>query len=285
MTRKLMVFGFAALLFASFQVETLKAFEPPVAKGRKIKAKASEEDGGGGAKAGPSDKEKGDKKGASATGLNKGPNEKTRYEFDSESARNQVSFTSKAPGETIKGTAKKIEGWLELNPRNVAEGATGEIKVPWSDVSTGNKMRDSHMRDPSHGWVDAATHPEIVFKVTGVEESNLQKKNTKATLFKTKLVGTMSLNGRDVEMTIPVTLSYVAKTNKTKEALGIKGSFKIPLKDFGIEGKPGAIGSKVAAEQDIKVSVVLARAGGEDVPSDAPKPTPKGKPKPRPRGI
>lgn len=280
MFRKSLVIGFVALLFGSFPVGTLRAFEPPVAKVRKIMAKASKEDEGGGAKSGPSEKEKG----ASAMGLNKGPNEKTRYEFDSESSRNQIVFTSKAPGETIKGTAKKIEGWLELNPRNVMDGATGEFKVPWSEVSTGNKIRDAHMRDASQGWVDATTFPEIVFKVTGVEASNLQKKNTKASLFKTKLTGTMSLNGRDVEMTIPVTLSYVAKTATTKEALGIKGSFKIPLKDFGIEGKPGAIGNKVAAVQEIKVSVVMARADGE-APADAPKPSPKGKPKPRPKGI
>lgn len=280
MIRKSIVIFYAAFLLAAFEAELLKAYEPPVATGRKIKAKASEEEGSGGSAAGPS--EKGGKKSASATGLNKGPNEKTRYEFDSESARNQISFTSKAPGETIKGTAKKIEGWLELNPRNVAEGATGEFKVPWSEVSTGNKMRDEHMRaDP---WVNAGTYPEIVFKVTGVEESNLQKKNTKPTLFKTKLVGTMSLNGRDVEMTIPVTLSYVSKSAKTKEALGIKGSFKVPLKEFGIEGKAGAVGSKVAAEPEVKVSVVLVRAGGED-PTDAPKAAPKGKPKPRPKGI
>jgi len=37
------------------------------------------------------------------TGFKTAPDEKIRYEIDTDSERNQVSFTSKAPRETIKG--------------------------------------------------------------------------------------------------------------------------------------------------------------------------------------
>ena len=245
------------------------AYEPPIAVGRKAKQKATEH------AAGPATKHE-----SSSEGFTYGPDKKTKYEIDPDSDRNQITFTSKAPKETFKGKANRITGFLEVNPRKVNE-ATGKFTIDWKDVELPNKSMDSHMK--SDPWINTASHPQLVFTVTGIEESKLQAKNKKTTSFKTKLVGEMEINGKKQEMTIPVTLSYVqAKPDKpdVKEVLGIKTSFKIKLEDFDIKGQ-GAIGTKVAAEQAIKLSVVLARTdtpdpseagGGSDEPTPAPKP-------------
>jgi polyisoprenoid-binding protein YceI len=278
MTMKRFLTGLFAFSFLAALGSAI-AFEPPIAVGRKAKQKANEHE------AAP------EGKGAvSSDGFTYGPDKKTKYEIDPDSDRNQITFTSKAPKETIKGKANRITGFLELNPRKVNE-ASGKFTIEWKDVEVPNKMMDGHMKaDP---WVNTASHPQLVYTVTGVEESKLQAKNKKSTSFKTKLVGEMEINGKKQEMTIPVTLSYVqAKPDKpdVKEVLGIKTSFKIKLADFDIKGKPGTIGNAVAAEQDIKVSVVLARTDKPDPSesgggSDAAPPAPKPKPKPKPKGA
>jgi polyisoprenoid-binding protein YceI len=253
------------------------AFDPPIAVARKAKKNANEHGAGPDAK-----------KEVSTDGFTFGPDKKTRYEMDSDSDRNQITFTSKAPAETIKGTASRITGYLEINPRKV-NAAEGKFTVEWKDVEVPKKMMDQHMKaDP---WVNTASHPQIVFTVTGIEESHLQKKNKKLSTFKTKLTGDWEMNGKKQEMTIPVTLSYVeAKKDKpdVKEVLGIKAKFKIKLEDFDIKGN-GAIGSKVAAEQSIEVNMVLARTDkpepAEEDSAPKPKPQPKPKKKPPIQGI
>jgi polyisoprenoid-binding protein YceI len=249
------------------------ALDPPIAVAKKAKQKANEHGAGPDAK-----------KEVSNEGFTFGPDKKTRYEIDSDSERNQITFTSKAPAETFKGTASHIKGFLEINPRKV-NAAEGEFVVEWKDVSLPKKMMDQHMKaDP---WVNTASHPKIVFKVSGIEESHLQQKNKKLSTFKTKLMGEWEMNGKKQEMTIPVTLSYVeAKKEKpdVKEVLGIKTKFKIKLEDFDIKGN-GAIGSKVAPEQSIDLNLVLARTdkpepSEEEPAASKPKPQPKPKKKP-----
>jgi hypothetical protein len=60
------------------------------------------------------------------------------------------------------------------------------------------------------------------------------------------LIGTMSINGKDKEMPIPVTLAYI-EAGKDKdgkdvtEGIGVKARFSIALADFDIKGKGVAV--------------------------------------------
>ena len=192
-----------------------------------------------------------------------GPNEVAHYVVDDVSKRNEVTFTSKAPRETIKGKADRITGHLDLNPRKL-DTAEGRFVVPWGSVDTGNQNKNQHMRSPT--WVDAASYPDIVFTITGIEAVKARGKSGKTV--RAKLVGTWSMNGHEKDIKVSVTLAYVVpgKSKKTKdvvEGLGIRATFKLALSDFGIEGRGRSIGSSVAKKPTVKIKLFLARTADD----------------------
>lgn len=226
---------------------------------------------------------KGKKPAKKVLGFRVGPREKTTFTVDAGSSRNEISFTSKAPKETITGKASEVTGDLEFDPHNIAH-ASGKFTVPWKSVDTGNKMRNEHLFGAP--WVDSAAHPDIVLTVTGFED--IMSSSKKGTSAKAKLIGTMAMNGEEKKMTIPVTLIYLG-TDKSKsdedvkEGVGIKAKFKIALKDFNIEGKPGAVGNAVSPEQDVSVSLFLAKGEKSETEKESDKPA-KSESGPRPLG-
>ncbi len=189
-----------------------------------------------------------------------GPDEIVHYVVDDASKRNEVSFTSRAPKETIKAKADRITGHLDLNPRKL-DTAAGRFVVPWSSVDTGNATKNQHMMSPT--WVNADSYPDIVFTVTGIEDAKASGKSGKTV--KAKLVGTWSMNGREKDIKVRVTLAYVVpgkskKSRNITEGLGIRATFKLALSDFGIEGRRGSVGSAVAKKPTVKIKLFLARA-------------------------
>jgi polyisoprenoid-binding protein YceI len=196
-------------------------------------------------------------------GFAAGPDAMTHFVIDTASKRNEVVFTSKAPKETIKGKVASIKGQLDLNPRKL-DAATGNFTVEWKNVDTGNKMRNSHMMHAP--WVQTESHPAIVFTVTGLEMGKVM--DTKGKTIKVKMIGKLAMNGKEKDTKIGATLAYIepAAGKTGKDSLGVKASFKIALADFDIKGR--GVGDKVAAEQAIKVSLVLKQADAADSKDD-----------------
>jgi len=220
----------------------------------------------------PSSKGKSAKKKSAPRGFRVGPKHKTHYEVDPDSSRNQVTFTSKAPKETIVGTTTTVTGHLDLKPRRLAK-AKGRFAVQWKSLDTGHAMKNQHMQ--AAPWVDAAKYPEIAFTLSGIEKIKRKSKSGKSV--KVHLIGTMAMNGAEKEMRIPATLVYVKpkksdKGKKATEGIGLRCSFTVALADFNIKGR--GVGIAVAPKQKIKVSLFVKRSekpkddNKKDEPSD-----------------
>lgn len=212
-----------------------------------------------------------------------GPDEKAHFEIDSASKRNMVKFESKAPKETIESKVTKVAGFLDFNPRKM-DAIEGKFTIEWKDVDTGNPTRNGHMMHAP--WVDATSHPQIVYTVTGIQ--NLSAKIKPVKQIKADLLGKMEMNGQEKEMKIPVTLSYLEATGTAKKGesprdnLGIQaGKFKVALADFGIKGM--GVGEKVAAEQDF--TLVKFMLTGPEHKTEKKSPPPKAPPKKPPAGA
>jgi polyisoprenoid-binding protein YceI len=205
-------------------------------------------------------------------GFDVGPDAMTNYQVDPTSSLNEIVFTSKAPKETIKGKTTKAVGNLDLNPRKL-DSVAGSFTVHWADLDTGNPMRNQHMMGAP--WVNAKSHPDIAFTVTGFElpktpatpaKSDKSDKSDKSShSIKGKLIGAMAMNGKEKQVKVPVTLAYVEAGNgkngeKIKEGIGIKAKFKVNLEDFDIQGK--GVGQAVAKSEQIIVSLFLAKSDG-----------------------
>lgn len=176
--------------------------------------------------------------------------------------KNSVALTSKAPGETFKGASKTVEGKLTLDPSKL-DSASGEFRVPFKSLDTGNRMRNQHML--SSRWIDADKNPDAVFTVSGIE-----KVKAGPAVVKANLKGTMAIHGQEKEMSIPVTLVYVKDKAEggTHDTLGVKANFNIRLEDFGISDP--AVGKKVAESMRMTVSVMMdAGKAGTPAKKDA----------------
>lgn len=211
--------------------------------------------------------------------------EKLKFVVDRKSKRNSVSFISKTSVETIKGKTTNITGEITLNPAKL-DSIEGKFTVPWKSLDTGKPRMNDHMM--TKPWVDAESHPDIVFTITAMEDLKASGKTGKSVSAKFK--GKMAMNGEERDVSIPVVMTWFGSPTD-KEGIGIKsvkGKFKVNLSDYKIAGRD--VGKKVAATEEIDVSVVVRRADtmeDDEESADEEKPDKdmagrSGKPKPAP---
>ena len=66
---------------------------------------------------------------------------------------------------TVRGAFSGASGVIEFDPARPEAGSI-ELRIPAASVNTGDEKRDGHLR--SADFLDAESHPEIVFKSTKV---------------------------------------------------------------------------------------------------------------------
>lgn len=192
---------------------------------------------------------------ASAQGL-PGRGQKT-ISLNDKVGKNQVVWLSDAPVEKIKGTAESVFGKMTLDPANPSS-LRGAVMVNVATMKTGNPTRDAHLVGAD--WLDAAKYPNIMFTVTSV--SGVRVNGNKMTANAT---GKFSLHGVDKTMTVPIELTYMPESDKTRERapgdlVMLTATFNISLKDFNITGTRGMVGSKVG--ESIQITAKLFGSAG-----------------------
>ena len=174
---------------------------------------------------------------------------KVKVEFNDKIGQNQFVFLSEAPFEKIQGTADGIEGYFETDTQNL-EQITGLLKVPVKLMKTGNKTRDKHLK--SKKWLNQKKYPFIEFKISSAKAVSVNGKKVQLTA-----VGEFSLHGVTKNMEIPISLTWLEETEKTKakasgDFVKISSKFNIGLEDFKIKGKKGVVGKKVCKTIELK---------------------------------
>ena len=157
--------------------------------------------------------------------------------------KGDATFASDAPLEKINGTASGT-GKLNFDIKAVKK-MTGSFQMPVKSMKTGNKKRDQHLRGKV--WLNAKKCPNVGFKI---KKAKLIKHNNKGKVHKAsvKVTGKFELNCKKKKLTTTVNLKW--KGNQYKATT----RFKVALKDFGVEGSKGTVGSKVGKEIDVKVT-------------------------------
>ncbi|MBL9204666.1 MAG: YceI family protein, partial [Opitutaceae bacterium] len=124
------------------------------------------------------------------------------FDFKDPKGVNNVQFRLDAPLEAITGTATGIAGAVTFDPAN--PGATqGRITLATSSLTVGNPVMGDHLRGAN--WLDVAVHPEITFEAQRLGNVRTQGNRTVA-----EITGRLTIKGISKEVTVPVTLTYLA---------------------------------------------------------------------------
>ena len=190
--------------------------------------------------------------------------------------RNDVSFRSKAPLETITG--KTAKAWAEVmlgDVGDLSKKLAASISVDLASLDTDIALRDQHMRDQ---YLETDKHPKAVFTLNEVvsayttSEADGQGAHTMAHGLKhgveTHLVakGTLELHGVTRKITVDdLSVTYYAQGAESKavfrgddgDMLIVSGSVGVKLSDYEIK-RPQFVLLKLADDVRVSFSVSLS---------------------------
>jgi len=189
----------------------------------------------------------------SAVNVHAQPSAKTFY-LNDEKGRDVVTFTSKAPLETIVGKTAKIVGFAETDVADIMN-THARFEVDLTTLKTGIDMRDGHMRDQ---YLETAKYPKAIFELTKVVSASQNSlENQKAVDVTAE--GTFTVHGMTKSITVPLTITYYQESEQTKarlpgDLLHIAGTWNLLLSDYKIP-IPQFVILKLDNSQKIEIDV------------------------------
>lgn len=162
--------------------------------------------------------------------------EQVTYSINEGHYEEAVTFTSKAPLETIVGKTSKIHGFITFDLTDVTTEPKGEFVVDLASLKTGIGLRDQHMRE---NHLETKTFPEAKFVLRSVKSAGgvdlsdgLAKELT--------LEGDFSLHGITLPKSISAVVKYIAKPNQSDikipgQLVHIQAHFEVLLADYKIK--------------------------------------------------
>lgn len=185
------------------------------------------------------------------TGLNLNAKGQKTVTLNNKVGANQAQFSSRAPLENIDGGTAVVTGTFSLDPANL-EATSGKIIVAVATMQTGIELRDKHLREKD--WLDAEIHPNITFDVKKLSSVSLMSSGGGKAVAKAMAEGVFVLHGVTKPMTVPIELTYVEKSGGDVVMIKV-GEFTVSLKEHGVVGRKGIVGSKV--NESISVKAML----------------------------
>lgn len=172
--------------------------------------------------------------------------------------RDIVTFTSKAPLETIVGRTGEVLGFITVDPGDIGGSASGIIEVDLASLKTGIGMRDSHMREQ---YLETDEFPKTVFEITRVIDASQNRLEDQKPV-ELKLEGNFSVHGVTRQITLPVTVTYMKESEATRarhpgDLLHIVGAFDILLSEYNIK-RPQFVILKLDDKQKINLDIFAA---------------------------
>lgn len=172
----------------------------------------------------------------------------------------QVTFTSDAPLEHIKGVSNQVVGYAVAGTDNPADLQAGAYLLPIASLDTGIPLRDEHLQ--GERWLNASAYPDIAFELTRTKGAELVKDGDGYSTYAVTLVGDMSIKGVTREMEIPARLTFMKETERTRsrargDLLALRCEYDVALSDFGVDGGGGPkVADVITIDQVLFLSTV-----------------------------
>lgn len=182
--------------------------------------------------------------------------EEVTFYINDDQKRDVVTFTSKAPLETVKGRTGEVKGFVTFDPQDIMGTAKGGFEVDLASLKTGIGLRDKQMREQ---YLETDKYPSVVFKLTKVIQasSNTLADNQAVDLV---LEGQFKLHGITRDIQVPIAVKYMKATEETKklrpgDLLRITADFDVLLSDYNIQ-RPQFVILKLDDTQKISIDLM-----------------------------
>jgi polyisoprenoid-binding protein YceI len=184
--------------------------------------------------------------------------EEITFYVNDDQKRDIVTFTSKAPLETVTGRTAEVRGFVTFDPQDIIGTAKGGFEVDLASLKTGINLRDKHMREQ---YLETDKYPLVIFKLTRVAQasSNMLENNQTVDLV---LEGQFKLHGVTRDISIPVSVKFTKATEETKKhrpgnLLRITADFDVLLSDYNIT-RPQFVILKLDDNQKVSIDLMAS---------------------------
>jgi len=150
--------------------------------------------------------------------------------------------------ETVNIELGSVEGSWTLDT-GTAAGMTAEAKVALDELTSGNSMRDSHIKEER--FLHVASYPEASFELTGFENFPGEWIEGETVAFDMR--GTMTVKGISKEVTFTNQAVYSQGT------IRVEGSAVVTFDDFGMTN-PHAVVLDTENNVTVQTRLVLEKA-------------------------
>jgi len=123
---------------------------------------------------------------------------------------------------TVRGGFGGATGVIEFDPAKPEAGGI-ELRIPAKSVNTGDEKRDGHLRSPD--FLDADTHPEIVFKSTKVTPKGKDQ---------FVVTGDLTIRGTTKPVSVDVELLGIAVDPRAGQRAGFDAKFAFDRTQWGL---------------------------------------------------
>lgn len=164
---------------------------------------------------------------------------------------NQAQFSSRAPLENIDGGTATVTGTFVLDLSNL-EATTGKISVAVNTMQTGISLRDRHLQEKD--WLDGESYPAITFEVKKLAGVQVVSSAGGKGVAKAVAEGVFSLHGVTKNLSVAIEITYIEKSPNDVVMVKV-GDFPVALKEYGITGRKGIVGSKVGETITVKATL------------------------------
>lgn len=148
-----------------------------------------------------------------------------------------VKFTIKNFGINTNGTFTGLQGNIVFDINNL-NTASFNVSIDASTVSTGNNMRDDHLREES--YFDVKNYPRLSFVSTKIAT--------------TAQAGVLQISGKLTIKNVTKDISFPFTAVPAKNGYIFKGTVTINRRDFGVGG-----GSTISDNLQVQLSIAATK--------------------------
>ncbi|HEV2250525.1 MAG TPA: YceI family protein [Candidatus Limnocylindria bacterium] len=152
---------------------------------------------------------------------------------------------------TVRGAFSGASGVIDFDPAMPESGAV-ELRIPAASVNTGDEKRDGHLR--SADFLDAASHPDIIFKSTKITPQGSSKSEF-------VVDGDLTIRGTTKPVAVNVELVGIAADPRAGQRAGFDAKFSFDRTQWGLVWNmpiPSGVlvGEKITIEANIAATPV-----------------------------